>query len=202
MQLNVLRKWEFFLLLSPSLFGIQKFRVFFFYENWSNMGSRTWLIKLQKIVGNFSDKLRKIVPGWNAHLEIFSRIQAIENSWQSCSPNRYFAENSRWVPLQSDRKDKASGTQICIPGEETFSESIKIWVSLPQSFLKLLEKEKKVIYLMSKSKKWLLNQPSQRLKMTQNENNIKQNEKWIIHHKIWKSELCTALFKKIKIFRS
>ena len=166
------------------------------------MRSKTWLIKLQKIVGNFSDKLRKIVPEWNAHLEIFSRIQAIENSWQSCSPNRYFTENSRWVPLQSDRKDKASGTQICIPGEETFSESIKIWVSLPQSFLKLLEKEKKVIYSMSKSKKWLLNHPSQRLKMTQNENNIKQNEKWIIHHKIWKSELCTALFKKIKIFLS
>ena len=81
------------------------------------------------------------------------------------------------VPLQSDRKDKASGTQIYIPGEKTFSESIKIWVSLPQSFLKLLEEEKKVIYLMSKSKKWLLSQPSQRLKMTQNENNIKQNEK-------------------------
>ena len=70
------------------------------------------------------------------------------------------------VPLQSDRKDKASGTQIYIPGEKTFSESIKIWVSLPQSFLKLLEKEKK------KSKKWLLSHPSQRLKMTQNENNL------------------------------
>ena len=81
------------------------------------------------------------------------------------------------MPLQSDRKDKASGTQISIPGGETFSESIKIWFSLPQSFLKLPEKEKKVIYLMSKSKKWLLNQPSQRLKMTQNENNVKQNEK-------------------------
>ena len=81
------------------------------------------------------------------------------------------------MPLQSDGKDKASGTQIYIPGEETFSESNEIWVSLPQSFLKLLEEEKKVIYLMSKSKKWLLNHPSQRLKMTQNENNIKQKEK-------------------------
>ena len=90
MQLNVLRKWEFFLLLSPSLFGIQKFRVFFFYENWSNMRSKTWLIKLQKIVGNFSDKLRKIVPKWNAHLEIFSRIQAIENSWQSWFSEQIF----------------------------------------------------------------------------------------------------------------
>ena len=90
MQLNVLRKWEFFLLLSPSLFGIQNFRVFFFYENWSNMRSKTWLIKLQKIVGNFSDKLRKIVPEWNAHLEIFSRIQAIENSWQSWFSEQIF----------------------------------------------------------------------------------------------------------------
>ena len=77
--LNISRKWEFFLLLSPSLFGIRKFSVSFFYENWSNIRSKTWLIILQKILGNFLDKLRKIVPEWNAHLEIFSRIQAIEN---------------------------------------------------------------------------------------------------------------------------
>ena len=39
-------------------------------------------MKLQKIVGYFLDKLRKIVPEWNAPLEIISRIQAIENSRQ------------------------------------------------------------------------------------------------------------------------
>ena len=39
-------------------------------------------MKLQKIVGYFLDKLLKIVPEWNAPLEIISRIQAIENSRQ------------------------------------------------------------------------------------------------------------------------
>ena len=39
-------------------------------------------MKLQKIVGYFVDKLRKIVPEWNAYLESISRIQAIENSRQ------------------------------------------------------------------------------------------------------------------------
>ena len=32
--------------------------------------------------GEFFDKLRKLYPDWNAYLEIFSRIQAIENSRQ------------------------------------------------------------------------------------------------------------------------
>ena len=39
-------------------------------------------MKLQKIVGYFVDKLRKIVPEWNAYLESISRIQTIENSRQ------------------------------------------------------------------------------------------------------------------------
>ena len=39
-------------------------------------------MKLQKIVGYFVDKLRKIVPEWNAYPESISRIQAIENSRQ------------------------------------------------------------------------------------------------------------------------
>ena len=45
---------------------------------------------LLKIIGNFLDKLRKILPEWNAHLEIFSHIQAIENSWQSCFSEQIF----------------------------------------------------------------------------------------------------------------
>ena len=36
--------------------------------------------KLQKIVGNLLDTALKIVHEWNAHLEIFSRPQAKENS--------------------------------------------------------------------------------------------------------------------------
>ena len=36
-------------------------------------------IKLQKIVRNLLDKLRKIVRAWNGHLEMFSLPQAIEN---------------------------------------------------------------------------------------------------------------------------
>ena len=35
-------------------------------------------IKLQKIVGNFLDKLRKIVHEWNDHLEILPLSQDIE----------------------------------------------------------------------------------------------------------------------------
>ena len=37
-------------------------------------------IKVQKIVGNLLDKLRKLHE-WNGHLEIFSLPQAIENSF-------------------------------------------------------------------------------------------------------------------------
>ena len=39
-------------------------------------------IKLQKIVRNLLDKLRKIVRAWNGHLEMFSLPQPIENSRQ------------------------------------------------------------------------------------------------------------------------
>ena len=39
-----------------------------------------WKIKLQKIVGNLSGKLRKY--DWNSNLEIFSRPQVIENCKQ------------------------------------------------------------------------------------------------------------------------
>ena len=53
--------------------------------------------RLEKIVGIF---FRKIVPEWHIYLEIFSRIQVMENSRQYLLlPNRYFTENSRWVPL-------------------------------------------------------------------------------------------------------
>ena len=38
--------------------------------------------------GEFFDKLRKLYPDWNAYLEIFSRIQAIENS----TGNIFFSE--------------------------------------------------------------------------------------------------------------
>ena len=172
MKLNVLRKWEFF-------FSLHHFLEYsFFYENWSNIRSKTWLIKLQKIVGNFSDKLRKLVPEWNAHLEIFSRIQAIENSWQSCFFEQiFYRKQSLGAPaIWPQRQGKCNAN--------LYSGRRNLLSLFPQSFLKLPEEEKKVIYLMSKSKKWLLNYPSQRVKMTQNENNIKQNEKWIIHHKI------------------
>ena len=35
----------------------------------------------------------------NGHLEILNRPQVIENQALFASPNRYFTENSRWVPL-------------------------------------------------------------------------------------------------------
>ena len=56
-------------------------------------------IKLQKIVGNLLDKRPKILHEWNDYLEIFSHPQVIENSTHICFPNRYFMENSCWVPL-------------------------------------------------------------------------------------------------------
>ena len=43
----------------------------------------------------------KFVHEWNDHLEIFSRPQVTENSWPIFgSLNRYFTENSPWVPLK------------------------------------------------------------------------------------------------------
>ena len=50
--------------------------------------------KDEKIVGNLLEKLRKNEHEWNRQLEIFSRPEVIESS-----PNRYFIENSRLVPL-------------------------------------------------------------------------------------------------------
>ena len=51
MQLNVLPKWEFLLFLTPSDFWIPKF---------SKISVKMWKIKIQKIIGNFFDKIRKL----------------------------------------------------------------------------------------------------------------------------------------------
>ena len=41
----------------------------------------------------------------NSHLDIFSRPQVLENCRAIfASPNRYFTENSRWVPLEKERE--------------------------------------------------------------------------------------------------
>ena len=122
MKLNVLRKWEFF-------FSLHNFLEYsFFYENWSNIRSKTWLIKLQKIVGNFSDKLRKLVPEWNAHLEIFSRIQAIENSWQSCFFEQiFYRKQSLGAPAIWPQRQGKCNMLCYIPGEETCSVSSPVF---------------------------------------------------------------------------
>ena len=52
--------WEFFWFLSPAHSWILKFLGFLFYEKYPNVGSEMWKIKLQKIVGNLLDKLRKL----------------------------------------------------------------------------------------------------------------------------------------------
>ena len=39
-------------------------------------------IKLQKMVGNLLDQLRKLCMSWNGNLEILSRPHVIENSRQ------------------------------------------------------------------------------------------------------------------------
>ena len=41
-----------------------------------------WKIKLQKMVGNLLDQLRKLYMSWNGNLEILSRPHVIENSRQ------------------------------------------------------------------------------------------------------------------------
>ena len=41
----------------------------------------------------------------NSHLDIFSCPQVLENCRAIfASPNRYFTENSRWVPLEKERE--------------------------------------------------------------------------------------------------
>ena len=68
----------------------------FIYETCEKLNFRFpfYLQKMWKINGEFISMIRwasKIVREWNGHLEIFSKKFA--------SPNRYFTENSRWVPL-------------------------------------------------------------------------------------------------------
>ena len=45
----------------------------------------------------------KLLHKWNGHLEILSLPQLTYRKFQaiSASPNRYFTENCRWVPLRS-----------------------------------------------------------------------------------------------------
>ena len=62
-------------------------------------------IKLQKInCREFIRYVSKIVQEWNDHLEIFGRPQVIENPIKAtfASPNRYFTESRRWVPLTTE----------------------------------------------------------------------------------------------------
>ena len=49
-----------FLIPLSSIFLNPKIFRFLFYEKYPNMGSEMWKIKLQKIVGNLLDKLRKL----------------------------------------------------------------------------------------------------------------------------------------------
>ena len=53
---------------------------------------------------------------WDVHLEIFSLPQAIEILGIFASPNRYFTENSRWVPLMVD-VSLSSITQVRLHGQ-------------------------------------------------------------------------------------
>ena len=59
MQLNVLRKWEFFLFLSI-IFESENIRFPFPTKISLTYGSKICKIKLQKIVGNILDKLWKL----------------------------------------------------------------------------------------------------------------------------------------------
>ena len=74
-------------------------------RGWNNDGL-TWEVKCENLtqiknhVGNLLDIALEIVHEWNGYLEIFSFPQAVENSRQFfASPNRYFTENSHWIPL-------------------------------------------------------------------------------------------------------
>ena len=52
---------------------------------------------------NLLDKLQKLyMHEWNVHLEIFSRPQVRKFQAIFASPNRYFTENSHWVPLKGE----------------------------------------------------------------------------------------------------
>ena len=54
-------------------------------------------IKLQKIVGNLLDKLRKLFHKGNGYLEMFSLPQGIENSRQFFAPsNRKKSLGASW----------------------------------------------------------------------------------------------------------
>ena len=83
--------------LNPKTLGF-----LFIYETCENLNFRFpfYLRKMWKINREFISMIRwasKIVREWNGHLEIFSKKFA--------SPNRYFTENSRWVPLTRTAKN-------------------------------------------------------------------------------------------------
>ena len=62
MQIDLLRKWEFFI-TDSSLYHIlrsENFRFPFSYDKKPNLRSEMWKIELQKIVVNLLDKLRKL----------------------------------------------------------------------------------------------------------------------------------------------
>ena len=60
-------------------------------------------IKLQKIVGNLMDKLRKLHK-WNGHLEILSLPQGIENSRQFLLLRTDISQKRvRWVPMHGPK---------------------------------------------------------------------------------------------------
>ena len=58
-----------------------------------------WKLNFRKSWGIYRVSLEKLYMNqWNGHLEITSHPQVIENVRQY-SPNKYFTENSRWVPM-------------------------------------------------------------------------------------------------------
>ena len=71
----------------------------------SMKNSITWGVKCEIRTSENRGKFlsSKIVHEWNGHLEIFSLPQAIEILQEICaSPNIYFTEKSRWVPLPKE----------------------------------------------------------------------------------------------------
>ena len=71
-------------------------------------------IKLQKIVGNLMDKLRKLHE-WNGHPEILSLPKGIDNSKQFLllRTDISVTDNCRWVPLHSPKGVHLSQRVVC-----------------------------------------------------------------------------------------
>ena len=111
-QLESFRNYKGFGIIFPTILGailsftkMRRFLILLFVAfPFSTKNSLTWglkcEIKLQKIVGNLLDVLRKLYINGTVIQKFLAFLKLQKMLGNFSSPNRYFTETTRWVPLQ------------------------------------------------------------------------------------------------------